>query len=57
MAKNLLANAGGMGLIPGLGRFPREGNGNRSSILAWRVPWTEEPGGLQSMRSHRVRHD
>ena len=28
-----------------------------SSILAWRIPWTEEPGGLQSMGSHRVRHD
>ena len=28
-----------------------------SSILAWRVPWTEEPGGLQSMESQRVRHD
>ena len=28
-----------------------------SSILAWRVPWTEEPGRLQSMRSHRVGHD
>ena len=28
-----------------------------SSILAWRTPWTEEPGGLQSMRSQRVRHD
>ena len=28
-----------------------------SSILAWRVPWTEEPGGLQSMRSYRVGHD
>ena len=28
-----------------------------SSILAWRVSWTEEPGGLQSMKSHRVRHD
>ena len=28
-----------------------------SSILAWRIPWTEEPGGLQSMESHRVRHD
>ena len=28
-----------------------------SSILAWRVPWTEEPGGLQSMGSRRVRHD
>ena len=27
-----------------------------SSILAWRLPWTEEPGGVQPMRSHRVRH-
>ena len=28
-----------------------------TSILAWRIPWTEEPGGLQSMGSQRVRHD
>ena len=28
-----------------------------SSILAWRIPWTEEPGRLQSMGSHRVGHD
>ena len=28
-----------------------------SSILAWKIPWTEEPGGLQSMRLQRVRHD
>ena len=28
-----------------------------SSILAWRVPWAEEPGGLQSIGSQRVRHD
>ena len=28
-----------------------------SSILAWRIPWTEEPGGLQSMGSQRARHD
>ena len=28
-----------------------------SSILAWRIPWTEEPGGRQSMGSQRVRHD
>ena len=28
-----------------------------SSILAWRIPWTEEPGGLPSMGSHRVGHD
>ena len=29
----------------------------RSSILAWRIPWTEEPGGLQSMGSQKVGHD
>ena len=29
----------------------------RSSILAWRIPWTEEPGGLQFMGWHRVRRD
>ena len=34
-----------------------EGMAAHSSILAWRVPWTEEPGGLQSMRSQRVRQD
>ena len=28
-----------------------------SSILVWRIPWTEEPGSLQSIGSHRVRHD
>jgi len=28
-----------------------------SSILAWRIPWTEEPGGLLSLGSHRVGHD
>ena len=32
--------------ITGLGRFPVGGNGIHSSILAWRIPWTEEPGGL-----------
>ena len=40
-------NVGDMGSIPGSGRSPGEGNGN-SSILAWRIPWTEELGGLQS---------
>ena len=29
----------------------------RSSVLAWRIPWTEEPGGLQSVGLQRVRHD
>ena len=33
-----------------------EGMANHSSILAWRIPWTEEPSGLQSMGSQRVGH-
>ena len=33
-----------------------EGVAAHSSRLAWRIPWTEEPGGLQSIGSHRVRH-
>ena len=44
------------GSIPGLGRFPGGGHGN-SSIPAWRIPWTEEPGRLQSMGLQRVGHD
>ena len=32
-----------------------EGTATHSSVLAWRIPWTEEPGGLQSMGSQRVR--
>ena len=34
-----------------------EGMATYSSILAWRIPWTEEPGGLQSIGSQRVRHN
>ena len=34
-----------------------EGIATHSSILAWRIPWTEEPGGLQSTESQRVGHD
>ena len=34
-----------------------EGMATHSSLLAWRIPWTEEPGGLQSIGSQRVRHD
>ena len=49
MVENVLANAGDMGLIPGLERSPGEGMTTHSSILAWRIPWTEKPGGLQSM--------
>ena len=49
MVKNPPAEAGDEGSIPGSGRSPGEGNGNPSSILAWEIPWTEEPGGLQSV--------
>ena len=41
----------------GWGDSLEEGMANCSSILAWRIPWTEEPGGLQSMGSQKVRHD
>ena len=34
-----------------------KGMATHSSIFAWRIPWAEEPGGLHSMRSQRVRHD
>ena len=34
-----------------------EGMATHSSILAWRIPWTEEPGGLGSIGSQRVRHN
>ena len=96
--KDLSANSGDMGSIPGWGRSPGVGNGNslqysclencmdkgtrhatvckvrkeldrlsdnqlekamapHSSTLAWKIPWTEEPGRLQSMGSLRVGHD
>ena len=42
-------NVGDPGLIPGLGRFPGEGNGTHTSILAWRIPWMEEHGKLDSI--------
>ena len=48
---------GDVGLIPGLGRSPKEGMAPHSNILAWRIPWTEEPGGLQSTGSQRVGQD
>ena len=36
---------------------PEKGMATHSSILAWRIPWTEEPGGIQSMELQRVGHD
>ena len=57
VVKNPPANAGDTrdaGSVPGLGRSHGGGHGNHSSILAWRIPWKEEPGA----EGHkRVRHD
>ena len=41
----------GLGFAPWVRKIPGGGNGTPLHILAWRIPWTEEPGGLQSMRS------
>ena len=57
VVKNLPANVRDIrdvGLLPGLGRSLEKGMETHSSILAWRVPWTEEPGRLQSMGSKRI---
>ena len=56
MVKNLPAMQE-IGSIPVSGRSTGEGNGTHSSLLAWRIPWAEEPGGLQSMGSQRVGQD
>ena len=46
-----------MGSIPGLGKSPGVGNGTYFSILAWKIPWTEELGGLQSRGLQKVWQD
>ena len=57
MVKNPPANAGDTGLILGREDPLEEEMATYSSILAWEIPWTEEPGGLQSMGSQRVGHN
>ena len=54
MAKNPPANAGDVGSIPGLGRSPGGGNGNPLQYSCLENPWTEEPGGLQSMKLQKL---
>ena len=61
VVKNPPANAGDgqckrCGSIPRSGRSPGGDMVTHSSILAWRIPWTEEPGGQQSTGSQRVGH-
>jgi len=55
--KESACDAGDLDLIPCLGRFPEKGMATHSSILVWRIPWTEELGGLQSMGLQRVRQN
>ena len=60
VVKNPPANAGEAGdtcLILGREDALEEEMATHSSMLAWRIPWTEEPGRLQSMESQRVGHD
>ena len=60
MVKNWPANAGVLseaGFITGSGRTLEEGMATHASIFAWRILWTEEPGGLQSVGLERVGHD
>ena len=60
VVKNLPTNAGDtrdVGSILEPGETPGEEMATCSSILAWKIPWTEEPGGLQSIESQRVGHD
>ena len=58
--KNLPVNAGDirdLGSILGSRRSPGGGHGNPLQYLVWRIPWTEEPGELQSLGLQRIRHD
>ena len=61
MVKNLPDNSGDIknpGSIPRLGRSPGGEHGNPLQYSCpWRIPWMQEPGGLQSMGSQRVRHN
>ena len=52
--KESACNAEDPGRMPGWGRSPGEGNATHSSILAWRIPWTEKMGRLQSMGLERI---
>ena len=54
--KESACNVGDSGLIPGFERSLEKSKQTHSSILVWKIPWTKEPGGLQSMGSQRVRH-
>ena len=56
-SKESACNAGDLGLMLGSGRSPGEKMTTHSSTLAWRIPGTEDPGGLQSIGLQRMGHD
>ena len=59
VGKESSCNAGDAGDLDSTSRwrrYPGRGHGNHFSVLAWRTPWTEEPGGLQPMGSQRAGH-
>ena len=57
VGKESACSAGDLGLIPGQEDPLEKDLATNSSILAWKIPWTEEPGGLQSMGLQRVGHN
>ena len=56
-AKESTCQCGRCGFNPCIGDPLEEETATHSSITVWEIPWTEEPGGLQSMGSQRVRHN
>ena len=56
-SKESACNVGDLGSIPGLGSSPEKEMATHFSILAWEIPWIEEPGAIQSIESQKVGHD
>ena len=56
-SKESSCHAGDSALISGPGRSPEEANATQSGRRAWEIPWTEKPGGLQSLGPQRGGHD
>ena len=54
VSKEPTCNSGDMGLIPGLEKSPEERNDNPLQYFIWAIPWTKEPGGLQSVGSQEL---
>ena len=55
VVKNPPTSSGDVGSIPGLGKSPEKEMATHSSILAWEIPWTEEPGGVTIHESQKSR--